>query len=70
MNVTATLPAQRYHCPCRHLLQVHGGGRHRRYYHLDGSAWRHAVITSACPSFGARCLESAGHKVRLASRHW
>jgi hypothetical protein len=39
MNVTATPPAQRYRCPCQHLLQVHGGGRHRRHYQLDDLAW-------------------------------
>jgi len=50
MNVTATPPAQRYRCPCQHLLQVHGGGRHRRHYQLDDLAWRHPVMTTACPS--------------------
>jgi hypothetical protein len=70
MNVAATPPAQRFRCSCPHLLQVHGGGRHRRSYQLDDSAWRHPVMTRAYPSCRRPLPARAGHDVRRASRHW
>jgi hypothetical protein len=49
MNATAARPAQRYSCPCRHVFQVFGQGRHRRFYELDDLLWRRPVIARACP---------------------
>jgi len=50
MNATAALPAHNYRCLCGHVLQVFGGGRHRRYYELDDLGWEHPVMTRVCPS--------------------
>jgi hypothetical protein len=35
VSATATECGQRYRCQCRHVFQVFGGGRHRRFYELD-----------------------------------
>jgi hypothetical protein len=50
MNATAARPTQRYRCPCQHVFQVFGGGRHRRFYELDDPRWKRPVMTRVCPS--------------------
>jgi hypothetical protein len=59
MNATAP-PAPRYRCPCRHVFQVFGGGRHRRVYKLDDLHWRRPVIARACPECKRRLPTTRG----------
>jgi hypothetical protein len=42
--------AHRHCCRCEHVLQVFGGGRHRRYYELDDLGFEHPVMARVCPS--------------------
>jgi hypothetical protein len=55
MNATAARPTQRYRCPCRHVFQVFGGGRHLRVYKLDDLHWRRPVIAAAVSRVQAGC---------------
>jgi hypothetical protein len=47
MNAAAR-PAHR--CRCEHVLQIFGGGRHRRYYEVADLACEHPVMARVCPS--------------------
>jgi hypothetical protein len=49
-RVAAGRPAGRYRCPCRHVFQVFGPGRHRRYYELADRSWQRPIIERVCPS--------------------
>ncbi len=40
----------RYTCPCRHELQVFGGGRHRRYFEITDTALVDPVMSGVCPA--------------------
>ena len=48
--VIAAQPTARYHCPCQHVFQVFGLGRHRRYYELGDRGWEHPVMGRVCPA--------------------
>jgi hypothetical protein len=50
VDVTAARPAERYRCPCEHVFQVFGPGRHRRYYELADRVWERPVMGRTCPS--------------------
>ena len=43
-------PAKRYQCSCRHVFQVFGLDRHRRYYELADLGWEHPVMGRVCPA--------------------
>ena len=60
MNATAARPAQRYRCPCQHVFQVFGQGRHRRFYELDDLRWQRPVIARLCPSCQQRLPTTRG----------
>lgn len=49
LDVIAAEPAARYRCPCEHVFQVFGLGRHRRYYELADRDWECPVMERACP---------------------
>jgi hypothetical protein len=38
-----------YRCVCRHVFQIFGGGRHRRYYELTDPGCRYRVTGNVCP---------------------
>jgi hypothetical protein len=50
MDVIAAQPTARYRCPCQHVFQVFGLGRHRRYYELADLDWHSPLMGRACPS--------------------
>jgi hypothetical protein len=50
MDVIAAQPAARYRCPCQHVFQAFGLGRHRRYYELTDLGWHSPLMGRACPS--------------------
>jgi hypothetical protein len=50
----AVKSGRRHRCRCHHELQLFGGGRHRRFYELDDIAWKHPMMTGACPHCGRR----------------
>lgn len=48
-RVIAAPSAQHYRCLCRHVFQVFGPGRHRRYYELADRGWQRPVMERVCP---------------------
>jgi hypothetical protein len=50
MDVVVAQPAARYCCPCQHVFQVFGLGRHRRYYELADLGWHSPLMGRACPT--------------------
>jgi hypothetical protein len=49
-SATTVPPEHLYRCPCQHLLQVFGGGRHRRYFELGDTRLDDPVMNGECPS--------------------
>jgi hypothetical protein len=60
VNAAAPRPARRYRCPCQHVFQFFGGGRHRRFYELDDLRWLDPLMTRRCSSCQRRLPTSRG----------
>jgi hypothetical protein len=59
-HLIAAPSAEHYRCLCRHVFQVFGLGRHRRYYELADRGLQRPVMERVCPSCQRELPRSSG----------